>query len=255
MLSLIKFGLGPLLVLQGRRLRRTALRLAEPGGERSGLAFHPSDRTPLRLLVVGDSSAAGVGVDTQSEALAPQVARHLAEATTGPVAWQLVARSGVCTREALAMVRDAAPSPADVALLALGVNDVTSQRAPRAFRSDYRDLLGQLHGDHGVNHFVVTGLPPMHILPAVPQPLRAYLGMCARRLDSELRELCSGDARCAYISLQWAADPLKVARDGFHPGRELYAEWARLASAAAFALRAPSATMHGGRRLAAVQRR
>ncbi|MGC8159861.1 hypothetical protein ACP3WZ_25375, partial [Salmonella enterica] len=56
---------------------------------------------PLRVLVVGDSSAAGVGVEHQEHALAQPLARQLAERTGHPVAWQLVAQSGVNSLEAL----------------------------------------------------------------------------------------------------------------------------------------------------------
>ena len=80
MLILGKLLLGPLLLAQARRLRKTALRLPEAAGPRSGVEF-PALRAalvaePLRLLVVGDSSAAGVGVDHQEQALAQPLARQ-----------------------------------------------------------------------------------------------------------------------------------------------------------------------------------
>src|ERR1700756_5186887 len=101
MLTLYKFGLGPILLAQARWLRRTALRLPEAAGPRSGMEGATDGAAePLRILVVGDSSAAGVGVAEQANALAQPVARLLAVATGRPVAWQLVAKSGVNTREA-----------------------------------------------------------------------------------------------------------------------------------------------------------
>ncbi len=57
-----RVALGPLLVAQATRLRRTALELPEPRGARAGTIGRG---TPvLRLLVAGDSSAAGVGART-----------------------------------------------------------------------------------------------------------------------------------------------------------------------------------------------
>ncbi|KAB0649370.1 SGNH/GDSL hydrolase family protein, partial [Burkholderia diffusa] len=52
-------ALGPLLLMQGRRVRRVTPRLAEAAGPRDGTA---GDGPPLRVLVLGDSAAAGVGV-------------------------------------------------------------------------------------------------------------------------------------------------------------------------------------------------
>ncbi|ETX12905.1 hypothetical protein OCH239_15315 [Roseivivax halodurans JCM 10272] len=58
--------LAPILAVQGRIVRRGAVRLREPDGPRAGrTGAGPS----LRLLIAGDSSAAGVGADTQAEAL------------------------------------------------------------------------------------------------------------------------------------------------------------------------------------------
>ena len=57
-----KVVLGPVLLAQGRRVRRTALRLAEAAGERSGLVVIDSVQPELKLLFVGDSTMAGVGV-------------------------------------------------------------------------------------------------------------------------------------------------------------------------------------------------
>ena len=69
-----KVVLGPVLLAQGRRVRRTALRLAEAAGERSGLVVIDSSQPELKLLFVGDSTMAGVGAKHQSAALASQVA-------------------------------------------------------------------------------------------------------------------------------------------------------------------------------------
>ena len=52
----------PILIPQGLYVSITVPRLPEPTGERVGEVGHGS---PLRLLIVGDSSAAGVGVATQ----------------------------------------------------------------------------------------------------------------------------------------------------------------------------------------------
>ena len=71
-----KFALGPLLLPQSRWLKRNALRLPEAAGPREGGVG--AGGPLLRLLVVGDSSAAGVGVADQAQALALPLARCLA---------------------------------------------------------------------------------------------------------------------------------------------------------------------------------
>ena len=237
MLVIGKILFGPLLLLQGRRVRRTALRLPEADGARSGVEGAPFDGVPLRLIVVGDSSAAGVGVETQAQALAQPLAQDLALLLARPVAWQLLAKSGIDTVEALALLEAEALQPAGVLVTALGVNDVTGQRRPLRFVDDYRRLLDAVRMRAGIALFVANGLPPMHLLPALPQPLRWYLGQCALRLDRALQAWLASMPDARYLSLHWGEGG-DVARDGFHPGAAQYRRWAgRLAATIAEGLR------------------
>ncbi len=228
-LSLIyKVLLGPVLLAQGRRLRRTALRLAEAAGERSGLVAVESPEPELRLLFVGDSTMAGVGVRHQSAALGSQVACLLGERLGRSIRWQMVAKSGLNTRQALEFVRDRELSPAHVLITALGTNDVTSQRKLSEFLADSAALVDGIMGKVGARFAVMSGLPPLHLTPATPQPLRWYLGRYAHVLDHGLQRWTASQFNVSYVSLQWASDPGDMAEDGFHPGERLYTAWAHL---------------------------
>jgi lysophospholipase L1-like esterase len=219
-----KLALGPILLPQARRVHRIALRLPEPAGAREGLLGE--GEPALRLLVVGDSSAAGVGVADQVQALALPLAHRLHEALGAPVAWQLVAKSGINSVEARGLVAAAALQRADVAVVALGVNDVSSQTSPRRFAAQLAALWDDLRARTGARWAVFNGLPPMHMLPLVPHPLRWYLGRCAQALDDAVRSW-SRSQGLGYCALRWADDPRSLAEDGFHPGPALYPQWAQ----------------------------
>lgn len=224
MLLAAKLALAPVLLHQGRTVRRTALRLPEPPGPRQGVAGDGEPR--LRLLVVGDSSAAGVGLKHQSQALALPLAKLLGQRLDGAVAWQLVAETGLDTRSAQALVARSELSTADVLVTVLGVNDVTSQQAARGFVAESARLWTQVRQRTGARWAVVCGLPPMESLTAIPQPLRWYLGRYAARLDAALRGWAAGEG-LGFCSLHWTADPTLLAPDGFHPGAALYPLWAQ----------------------------
>lgn len=172
MLSVYKYSLLPILVAQALRLRRSAIRLPEPPGPREGDAGEEQSDRNVRVLFVGDSSAAGVGVTHQSSALAFPTARLLASRLGATVSWQLIAKSGVNTMQALQMLKQTAVHRADMIVTALGTNDVTSQQSPRKFLSAYKALVDHAVTQLGVHGAVITGLPPLRILPAAPQPLR-----------------------------------------------------------------------------------
>lgn len=225
-----KIALGPVLLLQGRRVRRVALRLPEAAGPRHGeLGTGPQ---PLRLLLVGDSATAGVGAAVQREALAGQLSGRLHDRLDRRrLQWRLVARSGVDTAQALEML-DAAWADggealrADVAIVGLGVNDVTGQVPIARWLRTLDVLVERLVHRHGARRVVISGLPPVHRFPALPQPLRWYLGACARRYDRALREWARGRSGVLVPVFPPVTDPSMMASDGFHPGPGGYRVWA-----------------------------
>lgn len=236
--GLIRLALAPLLAWQGRRLRRSVPALAEAVGAREGVAGHGP--VCLRLLVVGDSSAAGVGVRTQDEALAPQLAQAMAQQLSqqtqrhgrGPsaVAWQLVAATGLDARGALAHMAAQRLHPADVLVTVLGVNDAIAGTAPAAWLQTL-DAIRSHARHHARVRFVVHCAPPrMDLMPALPQPLRWVLGATAARLDAALRRHVRQAHRRSRFALPF--DPVHeeaaawFAADGFHPNAALYRRWA-----------------------------
>jgi lysophospholipase L1-like esterase len=218
-----KLALGAVLLPQARWLKRTALRLPEAAGPRDGVEGEGA--TQLRLLVVGDSSAAGVGVADQAQALAMPLAQQLARRLGGAVSWQLAAQTGINTAQARDWIGRLPLQKADVIVTALGVNDVSSQTSAKRFVQDTASLWSDLRKHTCARWGVVSGLPPMHMLTAVPHPLRWYLGRYATWLDGAVREW-AGQQRLGYLALQWANDSSCLAEDGFHPGPALYPRWA-----------------------------
>ena len=200
--TLAKIALAPLLAAQALGVRRRALRLPEPPGPRAGIAGSGPE---LRLLIAGDSSAAGVGAASQGTALAGRLVAALA--ASHRVQWRLIARSGATTADTLARLAATPPERFDVAVLALGVNDVT-RLVPLGRWLDRQARLRALLADRfGVGRVLVSGLPPMGAFPALPAPLRQVLGMTARRYDAALAACHGGRARLHPCALRPARGP------------------------------------------------
>ena len=214
-----KLALGPVLLPQAKWVQRTALRLPEAAGPREGVAGVGEPKTSV--LVVGDSSAAGVGVADQAQALALPLAQALAARVQGAVRWQLVAQSGVNSGELIELIRRTKPRPADVAVVVVGVNDVTSQTPASAFIARLAELVRSVPA----TEFHFCGVPPMHLFSALPQPLRWYLGRHARLMDGAMRDWCRAQGH-GYCASDLSTDPRMLAADGYHPGPLLYPQWA-----------------------------
>ncbi len=223
--ELATLALAPLLYLQGRRTRRVTPVLPEPPGDRRG---RRGDGPPLRLLVTGDSAAAGVGAPHQDEALSGRLVAELCSHFT--IEWELHAQTGATTRSTLDYLQRLDSRDFDLAITSLGVNDVTGGAGRRRWLALQRELRALLRAKFASRLILVSGLPPMGLFPALPQPLRWYLGRRADEFDQALERDIEGEADCVFVNLRFGMDRSAMATDGFHPGPPVYAEWARRAS-------------------------
>jgi lysophospholipase L1-like esterase len=217
----VKLALAPLLVAQAIATRRRAPVLPEADGEREGLVGETGSE-PLRLLVAGDSSAAGVGVARQDDAVVGHLVRALHRAIERPVAWALHARTGLSTRGVLALLRESPPPRADVAVVISGVNDVIDQVPTARAVRDRAALADWLLGEIGVRHVVFAPLPPIDRFPLLPEPLRRVMGGDARRHDAALARWAATRSDVSHAAIAVELDAAGMASDGFHPGEPVY---------------------------------
>lgn len=217
--------LGPILIGQGLYVRRVTPRLPEPEGEREGVTGSGPD---LRLLILGDSAAAGVGVADQSEALAGCLASQLGRQYR--LQWRLIAETGRTAGDVLRALAQEPDARYDVVLVSIGVNDVTGRTPDRQWLKQLHELSGQLARRFSAQHILFTAIPPMHLFPALPQPLRWYLGLRARQLNRLLEDFCHHRDDARFLSVGFPLEPGYMAADGFHPGADAYRIWAEHAN-------------------------
>lgn len=214
----LKFALAPVLAAQAVATRRRAPLLPEAAGPRQA----PAGDGALRLLIAGDSSAAGVGVERQERALAGHLVRTLRAESGREVAWQLVARSGLNTAGVLALLRESDALPAEVAVVVSGVNDLIDRVPPARAVQQRAALADWLLHERGVRHVVFAPLPPVHRFPLLPRPLRDVAGAEARRHDRALARWAATRADVSHVAIPLELGVEAMASDGFHPGEPVY---------------------------------
>jgi lysophospholipase L1-like esterase len=227
------YVLAPVLIWQGLRLRRRIPRLAEAAGP-AGIA--DGGAPPVRLAVLGDSTAAGVGTSSHQQALAGTLAAAIAVRTGRAVSWRAVARSGATsqtTRDLVPDLLDGEWRP-DVVVVCVGVNDLKGLRPLRAWDRDVAALLAAIDQITAGAAVIVCGMAPVSKFPALPQPMRAVMALRAIAMDHTLRRLAGpGHVRVDPSIIDGAF----FAEDGFHPSGRGYQAWAdRLAEPVAAAL-------------------
>lgn len=219
--SLLRLVLGPILLWQGARVRRDILRLPEPEGPREGTS---GNGPPLSVLLLGDSSIAGVGADTQGQALSGRLAHHLARSHA--VSWHMIGQTGWTTDDALKAFQPEPKRRADICILSLGVNDVTTETGIAAWLQSYTQLIQKLRARLHPRLIVISGLPPMGEFPALPLPLRWYIGLQAKAHEQALTAQFTGAPDIAVVPLVFDLEVSAMAEDGFHPGPKVYDAWA-----------------------------
>ncbi len=221
--QLLRIPLAPLLIAQGLGVRRRAHTLSEPPGQRHGST---GTGPQLRLLIIGDSAAAGVGASHQNTALAGQLVAELSQSHS--VTWQLEAATSATTPIAIRHLETIAPFQADVVVSSLGVNDTTRGFSHTTWRTNQSALLDLLTAKFGARHVIASGLPPMGAYPKIPQPLRWVIGQQAARLDAALADLATQYPTLEHLALDIPFEPRFQATDGYHPSEAAYTLWAKL---------------------------
>lgn len=210
----------PILVTQGLWVASRARQMPDPAGPRAGTFGVGPD---LRVLIVGDSSAVGVGVQHQDEALSGQTVRRLAKEYT--VHWRVIAKSGATAGDTIKRLRKAEIAQYDIAITALGVNDAKNGVSSKAWQTNYATVLRILETRFGVGHITACGLPPIHDFPLLPHPLRGALATRTRYFDALLQGIVAGRPNTSFLPMPKSVDPADMSEDGFHPGPRIYDEW------------------------------
>lgn len=214
--------LSPVLIAQALRVRRRAQRLPEAAGARYGTY---GNGALLRLHIIGDSSAAGVGVIDQADALSGQLVALLGAEYS--VTWELDACTGATTKSTLTRLAEAEPRAADIVVVALGVNDVTRLVPCQRWLKQQHLLVSRINTLHAPHRIYLSGMPPLHHFPLLPNPLRWTLARHARLLERHLIASLSGQQSVVYLPFNIAPAPELMATDGFHPSARLYRLWAK----------------------------
>lgn len=250
--------LAPIYLYQGRKVKRDTVRLPEPNGDRYGhIKLHSvedngvngdtvSNLPALSLMIVGDSAAAGVGSQTQQEALAGKLIPALQQQAVintqfDELSWSLQATTGHTSFDILRRlyVLPVPQHPVEVMLLSVGVNDTTANISTTKWQQQLEDIIAIAQRKFGARLLIFSSIPPMAQMPALPVPLNSFIGAKASRLDGILQQVCTAHDGVHYMAADFARMAAEhangaaidaatmFASDGFHPSSITYGYWAQ----------------------------
>lgn len=181
--------------------------------------------TPLRLAIVGDSSAAGLGCDAPDETPGALLAGGLARDLRRRVELDVVAVVGARSADLDVQVARALKRPVDLALVMVGANDVTHRVPPGEAA---RDLGRAVRTLRAAGALVVAGTcPDLGTVEPVLQPLRTVARRWSRRLAREQAVAVVENGGVAVslgdlLGPEFAQSPHLWSADRFHPSAAGY---------------------------------
>lgn len=184
---------------------------------------HPG--AALRLVVLGDSSAAGLGCDTPDQTPGALLAGGIARDLSRTVRLESYATVGARTADLGAQVAAALAQPADLAMIMVGTNDVTHRVLP----GDAARALGEAVADlRATGALVVVGTcPDLGTVEPLLQPLRTVASFYSRRMAAaQLVAVVEKDGIAvslgSLLSPEFAGQAHLWSADRFHPSPEGY---------------------------------
>jgi lysophospholipase L1-like esterase len=183
------------------------------------------DGVALRVVWLGDSTAAGVGANAATDALPQRVARALDR----PVDLTVLAVSGDRVADVVHdQVGRLAELRPDIVLVSIGANDVVHLTSRARFRSGYDRLVASIPDGALV---VLLGVPDMGAPPRLAQPLRAIAGHRGRTLDRVVKSVARA-VDAVYVNIAGETGPTMrsdtaryFAEDRYHPSGAGYGVW------------------------------
>lgn len=122
----------PLAAVQGLWLKTTIRMPPQATGMTTGTVGTPLAGDILRVAVLGDSTAAGCGVERLNESFTSWLALELSSRRQRPVQWQVVGQFGATARRVRHRLLAQVEGEVDVAVLLVGGNDAMGGRRPEA---------------------------------------------------------------------------------------------------------------------------
>lgn len=229
-ITLVAGTVGGAALLTAEAIVARSRRYAKPS---LGLALRakvgPAGGPPLRLVLLGDSTALGVGVDRLIDTVGGQLA-DLLSADGRQVILSSVGVAGSRSSDlATQVARCLLGDRPDVAVILVGANDATGLRRP-GDAAVYLGAAVRRLRDAGVE-VVVGACPDLGAARAIAQPLRQIVGWLGRRMArAQVRAVHAAGGSVVDLGAEtgavFRADPNTLCHDRYHPSADGYRVWA-----------------------------
>jgi len=214
----------PVYIWQGLGVRLRTERMVPAQGP----VLHRIDgiEPEIRLLVLGDSSAASVGIARSQDGLAAQLGGLIAKRTGRAVTWRAAGFSSATSGQLRDfVVPNLATEPWTHIVLAIGTNDAKNFHTVPRFKKAFGGLLYALRAKWPQARIVWSPVIDFTKVPAMPPALGKILELRAGAINRMGERLCNERGAIAATRLP-ILDASGFSTDGFHGSEAGYRAWA-----------------------------
>ncbi len=215
----------PVYIWQGLGMRRRTTRMLPAQGP----VMHEVAGTEpaIALLVLGDSSAASVGIEKSEYGLAAQLAQLISQRTGRTVRWRAAGFNSATSGQ----IRDhvlpnLSADPWTHIVLAIGTNDTKNFHSVPRFKKEFGGLLYALRAKWPEARVVWSPVLEFTRAPAMPTQLGKILEIRATAMNRMGERLCLERGAVPAPRLPITNPEQGFASDGFHASEAGYRAWA-----------------------------
>lgn len=236
--TIISLPLLPFLYFQGKNIQKKVPKLPE-AKEPKGFVNGDFEST-LKILSIGESTIAGVGVDFHKNGFTGALAKTLSTALKSNVNWRVYARSGYTVKQVCKkIIPKIEENTTDLIIVGMGGNDAFTLNSPTKWIIDTKNLINLLHTKFPETPIIFTNMPPVKEFPAFTKPIKFVIGNLVEILGEKLHTSLKDKSNVYYnnevITLkEWSkkhslpANNTKIYfSDGVHPSELTYKVWGK----------------------------
>lgn len=211
----------PMLYFQGKKLRQKISRLPSHA---EFLALKSNKNSP-NVLIIGESTAAGVGASKPETTFAYQIHLQLSEEYSIYNLGKNGLKAERLKRLLLHGKQELSPQ-IQTAVILIGANDCFKFTPPSKFQKELKAFVKLLIETYSIEKVIIPTVPPVHQFPALPWIIRFFLGWHRTMLIREIQQLEKGISQLKYKAVEEKFKASYFADDGIHPSDLGYAAMA-----------------------------
>ena len=212
----------PFLVYQAKKVRKSSPKLP------SQSALLTLGQGEKHVVLLGESTVAGVGASSESTTLAGNFSHIFGESYQ----IETIGKKGLRVKEAFSLYlrhKKSRSKKSEGVILFLGANDCFLLTSPQVFKKELESLIQQIQVATDADWIYLAAIPPVHLFPAFSEQMRSFLSKQRAYLQREMEDIASNENKVIYHPIPMDLQPEFFSTDGVHPSDLGYQKIAELA--------------------------